>query len=75
MVVYDGHSRSPKELKSILYNKMFYMNNAIEEQTETVLRALLNLHKTEEGRKKIIEILGNRQQTGPNAQKRPSKRF
>ena len=33
------------------------MNKNLEEQTEQVLRALLNLHKTEEGRQKIIDIL------------------
>lgn len=47
---------------------MFDMNKSLEEQTEPVLRALLNLHKTEEGRQKIIEILDsklNKNNVGP----------
>lgn len=39
---------------------MFDMNKSLEEQTEPVLRALLNLHKTKEGRQKIIEILDSK---------------
>ena len=48
---------------------MFDMNKSLEEQTEPVLRALLNLHKTEEGRQKIIEILDsklNKNNVGPS---------
>lgn len=56
---------------------MFDMNKSLEEQTEPVLRALLNLHKTEEGRQKIIEILRkhNHEKTGQPTQRRPLKRF
>jgi hypothetical protein len=36
---------------------MFDMNKSLADQTEPVLRALLNLHKTKEGRQKIIDIL------------------
>ena len=56
---------------------MFDMNKSLEEQTEPVLRALLNLHKTEEGRQKIIEILDsklNKNNVGPTTQRRPLKR-
>jgi hypothetical protein len=52
---------------------MFFMNRALEEQTEPVLRALLNLHKTKEGRQKIIDILESRKPRA-DVQKRPLKR-
>jgi hypothetical protein len=55
---------------------MFDMNKSLEEQTEPVLRALLNLHKTKEGRQKIIEILRkHKNNAGPITHKRPLKRF
>ena len=57
---------------------MFDMNKSLEGQTEPVLRALLNLHKTEEGRQKIIEILDSKldkNKAGPITHKRPLKRF
>ena len=54
---------------------MFEMNKSLEEQTEPVLRALLNLHKTKEGRQKIIDILHkhNQKNTGQTTQRRPLK--
>lgn len=53
---------------------MFDMNKSLEEQTEPVLRALLNLHKTEEGRQKIIEILHKHNHENTGTQRRPLKR-
>ncbi|MAZ36900.1 MAG: hypothetical protein CL842_05565 [Crocinitomicaceae bacterium] len=53
---------------------MFDMNKSLEEQTEPVLRALLNLHKTEEGRQKIIDILHKHNHENTGTQRRPLKR-
>ena len=53
---------------------MFDMNKSLEEQTEPVLRALLNLHKTKEGRQKIIDIL-HKHKNNAGTHKRPLKRF
>ena len=56
---------------------MFDMNKSLEEQTEPVLRALLNLHKTKEGRQKIIDAIAihkhNQKNTGQTTQRRPLK--
>lgn len=44
-------------------SNMFDMSKSLAEQTEPVLRALLSLHKTEEGRQKIIDILEAKKET------------
>ena len=79
-----SQDKPPKEPIYIIYQyfiipnrTMFDMNKSLEEQTEPVLRALLNLHKTKEGRQKIIDILHkhNQKNTGQTTQRRPLKRF
>ena len=56
---------------------MFDMNKSLEEQTEPVLRALLNLHSDSPNRQKIISILDskNHQNAKGTTQKRPLKRI